>query len=160
MVVFHITSLQSAINILETGTFHAYSRALLNNDNGLNCFKSGESGNFTQCFKSDEDKDVRAILSFRWKGKIIDTDQDTYPPLKINVLHNQLPWRCFIRVGTDSELIRAANIKIGTLSDDYLPFWGKSLPESLKNKLKRKKKLRLLLKLKKLVNKNESILIN
>jgi hypothetical protein len=99
--VFHITSPAGAVAIVDRGIFYPVSNHLLNNDNGLNCFGYRAGYRMGQHF---EGEGARLILE--WSGPVAVTHPDTSPPLPPNVLHDQHPWRCFVRGGSTPSFLR------------------------------------------------------
>jgi hypothetical protein len=139
MRVFHITSPERAVSIVKSGTFYPLSTAPLNNDNGFNCFSNSRSYCNRQYFEA---KGARLICE--WSGPMTTTNQNTMPPLQIDVLHDQLPWRCFIRAGSNPQFLRVVDIffdegEINTLLHE--PAWHRWLPCSIRKSLKRRAKL-------------------
>lgn len=130
MRIYHITSPQNAVAIIENNIFYPASNHQLNNDNGLNGFCYKRIYMKRQCFEG-----VGAKLILEWSGPIEDTDMNTPPPLPPNILHIQNPWRCFIRGGTDAQYIRIVGV---LFYDDQLdsilalPSWHCLLPQTIK----------------------------
>lgn len=139
MRIFHITSAEEAISIVKCGVFYPVSVAPLNNDNGLNCFSNSRSYCMRQCF---EGQGARLICV--WSGPVTITHHNTAPPLQIDVLHDQAPWRCFIRGGSNPQFLRVVNIhfdkgKIIPLL--HLPAWHRWLPLVIRTTIERRAKL-------------------
>ena len=103
--IFHITSLARAVAIVESSNFFPVSKHPLNNDNGLNyfCYKPGY-----RMGQSFEGEGARLVLD--WSGPVVVTHPDTSAPLPTDILHDQHPWRCFIREGTTAQFIRIIGI--------------------------------------------------
>jgi hypothetical protein len=138
MRIFHITSPSDALSIVECGVFYPFSENRLNNDNGLNCFDSRPNYWNNLC----EGYGARLILE--WTGPVEVTHRDTRPPLKTDVLHNQHPWRCFIRGGTGARYLRVVGIRFSPGEVNALvpvTSWYRWLPEWLKKRIFRKFKL-------------------
>lgn len=137
--VYHITSIASAVAIIESGTFHPASKNPLNNDNGLNCFLYKPGYWMGQIF---EGEGARLILE--WTGQMVETHPDTSPPLPPDVLHDQHPWRCFIRGGTKTHFVRVIGVRAAKSEvDSFLepPSWHQLLPTSMRKKFARRAKL-------------------
>lgn len=142
MRIFHITSPASAVAIVERGTFYPVSNHPLNNDNGLNCFCYKPGYWMGQYF---EGEGARLILE--WFGPVAVTHPDTSPPLPTDVLHDQHPWRCFIRGGTKAQFLRVISIHFakGTIDSILnLPSWHRFLPAAIQNNLARRARLSFL----------------
>ena len=139
MRIFHITSPERAVAIVQSGTFYPVSTAPLNNDNGLNCFSYSRNYRMGQYFEGEG-----ARLICEWSGPVAVTHQDTAPPLRIDVLHDQHPWRCFIRGGSNPGFLRVVDIRFDEGNIDSLldlPSWQRWLPRVLRKNLKRRAKL-------------------
>lgn len=139
-LVYHITSPESALSIVKCGIFYPISNMNLNNDNGLNCFSFRKGYWLGQCVERSGAKIV-----LEWTGDVKETHPNSYPPLDRNVLHDQHPWRCFIRAGSDSSKLRLVRIDFNKeLLDEYIcsqhrfPQW---FPDRLKKIKIRKSKL-------------------
>lgn len=137
--IFHITSPTCALAIVESGIFYPASTHRLNNDNGLNCFDARPGYRMGQCFEG-----VGARLVLEWNGPVVATHPNTSPPLTPDLLHIQHPWRCFIRGGTNKQLLRVVGIQF---SEDALgavleaPDWHSFLPTCMRDRLNRRTKL-------------------
>lgn len=155
MRLFHITSPLSAIKIVKQGRFNPLSSA---GDNGLNCFCGDKTlYNMKQCF---EGEGARLILE--WSGAVENTNPYTSSsPLQIDILHIQLPWRCFIPSGTNEKYIRVIGIYF---SKDELnsviesPSWYKYLPAAVETRLIRRNKLILIRELRQRYRKSDLFL--
>jgi hypothetical protein len=137
--VFHITSPARALAIVENGIFHPASTNRLNNDNGLNCFDDQPGYQMGQRF---EGKGARLLLE--WRGPVVVTPLNASPPLAPNLLHNQHPWRCFIRGGTNKQYLRVIGIQFSkdALSSIFeTPAWHRFLPAAMRDGLNRRMKL-------------------
>jgi hypothetical protein len=138
MRLFHITSPSDALSIVECGVFYPVSEHRLNNDNGLNCFDSRPNYWNNRC------EGYGARLLLEWTGPVEVTHRDTPPPLKTEVLHDQHPWRCFIRGGTSARYLRVVGIRLSPREVNSLvlvPGWHQWLPARMKKRLFRKYKL-------------------
>ncbi len=158
MRISHYTSPNSATEIIRSGIFYPASTHPLNNDNGLNCFRKGQRywpGQYYEGFG--------AKLILEWSGPIVFTDKNTSPPLPTDVLHDQHPWRCFIRGGTSAKYLRVANVRFEKGEIDTLlefPSFYRLLPTTLREKMKRRGRLRFLLSLRDLYrSKNLSVTV-
>ena len=143
MRIYHLTSPARALAIVNSGIFYPASRHPLNNDNGLNCFSYRPGYRIGQCFGGEG---ARVILE--WSGPVAVTHPDTSPPLQPNVLHDQHPWRCFVRGGSSSGFLRIVAVYFEKGALDSLvaiPFWHRYLPKLLANALYRRCKLNFLL---------------
>ncbi|WP_288410649.1 hypothetical protein [uncultured Herbaspirillum sp.] len=137
--LYHITSPENALSILDSGKFHPVSTHPLNNDNGLNCFSFKPGYRLGQCFT-----DTGAKVVMEWSGKVFTTHPDESPPLPVDILHDQFPWRCFIRGGSNSAYLRIVAVRFDKGKIDnliYVPQWYKALPKPLRVVLYRRKKL-------------------
>lgn len=137
--IFHITSIARAVAIIESGTFHPASKHPLNNDNGLNCFCYKPGYRMGQCFEGEG-----AWLILEWSGQVVVTHPNTSPPLLTDVLHDQHPWRCFIRGGTKAQFVRVVGVRFAKSEvNSFLepPSWHQLLPGSIRNKFARRAKL-------------------
>lgn len=142
MRIFHITSPASVVAIVESGTFYPVSDHPLNNDNGLNCFCYKRGYRMGQHFEG-----VGARLILEWSGPVAMTHPGTSPPLPTDMLHDQHPWRCFIRGGTNDQFLRVIGIHFADGAIDSildLPLWHRFLPAALQDNLSRRAKLRFL----------------
>ena len=140
--LYHITSPDMAMQIMDSGKYHPVSIALLNNDNGLNCFAFKRGYWQGQCIEN-----TGAKIIFEWSGLVSITHPDTAPPLDIDILHDQIPWRCFVRAGTSSDHLRLLAIRFdkGVIDDmTNLNFWQQFLPDTIQKSLRRRLKLQLL----------------
>src|SRR5690554_3578716 len=130
MRIFHITSPERAVAIVQSGIFYPVTTAPLNNDNGLNCFGYHRYYRMGQSFEGEG-----ARLVCEWLGPVEVTHQNTAPPLRIGVLHDQHPWRCFIRGGSNPRLLRVVDVRIDEGKIDSLlniPSWQQWLPHALR----------------------------
>lgn len=142
MRVYHITSPAKAVNIVKQGVFYPASDHPLNNDNGLNCFGYRAGYTLGQCFEG-----TGAKLILEWSGPVAITHLNTSPPLPSDVLHDQYPWRCFIRGGSTPEFLRIVDIHFEKGAIDSLldfPGWHCYLPTQIARSLQRLQKLRFL----------------
>lgn len=142
MRLYHITSPGAAVSIVRTGRFYAAGTTPLNNDNGLNCLAFRVGYRLDQHFEG-----VGANVILEWTGPTSVTSQDAYPPLAVDVLHDQFPWRCFIRGGSNATYLRVVRIKFAKGEVDTLlelPSWYGYLPQKIKRSLIRRDKLGLL----------------
>lgn len=138
MRIFHITSPCNAVAIVESGIFYSSSDQPLNNDNGLNCFCYKSGYQMEQCFEGEG-----AQLVLDWCGPVVVTHPQTSPPLAPNVLHDQHPWRCFVRGGTNAQLLRVVDIRFAKENIGALvasPSWYRFLPAAIRNKLERRRR--------------------
>lgn len=136
--IFHITSPANAAAIVHSGKFEPHSKDPLNNDNGLNCFPYRAGYQKGQCFGCSGAK-----LVLEWTGEEKETPLSEPPPLGINVLHDQRPWRCFIRCGSNPDLLRVVSVRF--YKDDQpikTPDWHSSLPVSPRKFLRKLWKMR------------------
>lgn len=143
MQVYHITSQDSAASIIKSGRYYPVSTNPLNNDSGLNCFCFNQSYNLNQCFGG-----VGAKIVFDWTGPYQITLPSTPPPLSQNMLHDQSPWRCFIRGGVTHMNLRVVRVLFasGALDDGLLfPSWYGLLPAPIRRKMARRHKRNFLL---------------
>lgn len=141
MRVYHITSPGAAVSIVRSGIFNPSTNFLEDQDNGLNCLPY-HVGYLSQGFGG-----TGAKVILEWTGPISVTPETTYPPLAMNVLHDQLPWRCFIRGGSNPAFLRVVRIKFDKGGVDTLiqvPSWYAYLPRNIKRPLIRRHKLALL----------------
>ena len=142
MRLYHITSPNCALKIIDSGRFIPASRHPLNNDNGLNCFAFVPGFQMGQKFEQEG-----ARIIFEWSGPIALTRLDTSPPLPPSVLHNQHPWRCFVRAVPPNGQLRAIAIRFDKGVFDAMldrPWWYCLLTRSQQEALCRSKKLVLL----------------
>ncbi|WP_227107774.1 hypothetical protein [Chromobacterium rhizoryzae] len=142
MRIFHVTSSASAVAIIKRGIFYPASDHPLNNDNGLNCFRYRSGYQMRQNFVGEG-----ARLILEWSGPVVITHPDVSPPLPTDVLHDQYPWRCFIRGGTKFQFLRVLGIHFAKGEIDSVldfPSWHQFLPAALKNALARRVRLRFL----------------
>lgn len=89
---FHITSLEAAISILRSGTFHPVQG--MQSDAGLNGFECDRPRWTNQYFGGEG-----AALHLEWSGPV--QVGDGYTP---NILFDQMPHRLFVPAGTDKHL--------------------------------------------------------
>lgn len=139
MRIFHITSPSRAVAIVDSGIFYPVTDHPLNNDNGLNCFCYRAGYRMGQCFEGEGAK-----LILEWSDPVAITHPDTSPPLQTDVLHDQHPWRCFIRGGSAPNLLRVVGIQFAKDAVDSLieiPAWHSWLPASPRNSLRRRLRL-------------------
>lgn len=97
MKILHFTSIDSALSILQTRTFHPAQTDPLGGDAGLNAFDMSQRYSLDQNFTGGTD----ARLIFRWTGPVI---KDIEIPSRPNALSVQLPHRVFVPIGTDQHL--------------------------------------------------------
>lgn len=145
--LFHITSPESALSILEKEIFYPVSNHDHNHDNGLNCFPYHRYGYLMgQCYEG-----FGAKLILEWRGETTITSKNASDPLPPNILHDQHNWRCFIRGGTDKKYLRIIGIRFFVNIDHLLekPRFYSLLPLSVKSGLIRKKRLKFLRDLRK-----------
>jgi hypothetical protein len=139
MRLYHITSPESAMAVMDSGKFYPASTYRLNNDNGLNCFSFKPGYRLGQRFEGEGAK-----IILEWTGPVAITHQDTSPPLLTDILHDQFPWRCFVRGGSNPNHLRMVAIRFDNrIVDDmiHVPRWHKILPEMLRSSLYRRAKL-------------------
>lgn len=137
--LYHITSPENAMSIMNSGKFYPVSNHPLNNDNGLNCFSFKQGYRLGQCFEN-----TGAKLIMEWTGEVSATSPNTSPPLSVDILHDQFPWRCFIRGGSNKRHLRIVAIRFekGKIDDMIRkPLWHKVLPQKLRASLYRRAKL-------------------
>lgn len=91
--LIHKTSLDIAIVIIRTGVF----KAARGGDAGINAFVEGKPKNLNQYVEA-----TGATLKFNWSGPV--RVNNTFP-LEPNTLHEDLPWRAVVPVGTTRHLI-------------------------------------------------------
>jgi len=136
--LIHVTSPWALESILASGVFHAFSGHPLNGDSGLNCFLLGQPGNLGQRFEGSG-----AALKLIWEGPVRRAGASPRLPLAPNILHDSMPWRCFIPVDSDLCRPRIIGFKIAAWAlDEYIgftcPFW---YPHWLRKRLYRRAKL-------------------
>jgi len=142
MRLYHFTSASQAQAIMESGKFNPASQHPLNNDNGLNCFAFRSGYRLGQCFEG-----TGAKLIMEWTGPIVTTNQNASPPLAPDVLHDQHPWRCFVRGGSKTGLLFMTAIRFDKETIDAMvptPNWHKHLPQFLQRPLYSRARLELL----------------
>ena len=147
MRIYHITSLECLTSILREGVYVPKSLNPYDNDNGLNCFP------FTKGFKLNQSFGGQGvILVLKWTGSIVNTHMSSPPPLKNGCLHQQPPWRCFIRGPIGPNDLKVVNVKFSRWAlEEYLsPSWYLHLPTFLKRRLVRKSKLTFIVNLRRL----------
>lgn len=88
----HITSLDSALSILRSKSFHPVRGTLA--DAGLNGLQSGRIGWNEQYFTG-----IGVRLFFEWSGRVA-----IGPGSAPNILFDQMPHRVFVPAGTDKYL--------------------------------------------------------
>lgn len=145
MLIYHYTDLESALNIIFTKKFIAYSNNKYNGDSGLNSFPSLNGGfNYRQNFNK-----TGVILVFDWLGKVEENASiNLYvSDMECNVMYIQGAWRSFIPVNSDPKYLKAINI----IYDDEIinelieyPFYYHLIPDffhETKYKLYKKFKL-------------------
>lgn len=148
MLVYHLTSVDAALSIVESGVFMPVSQAPLNNDAGLNCFAFRPGYRLGQWFEGEGAK-----LVLKWSGPVASTHPDTAPPLPPNALHDQHPWRCFVPRQSDPDLLRVIRVEFDAEAlNNAIPLagWQRFLPARLRERLKRAKKKRLLVNVRRL----------
>ena len=136
--IFHITSPANAAAIVHSGKFVPVNKDPLNNDNGLNCFPYRAGYQKRQCFGGSGAK-----LVLEWTGEERETDLFAPLPLDIDVLHDQRPWRCFIRCGSNPNLLRV--VSVWFYKEDQpikTPDWYSALPISPRKFLRKLWKMR------------------
>jgi len=154
--IVHITSIEALESILGSGVFHASDGHPLNGDAGLNCFMSGKKCTLNQRFEGQG-----ASLIMSWDGPIRKLRTGDWPPAP-NILYDMLPWRCFIPVYSDTCRPRVQTFRIAAWAlDDYCGEPGaKWYPKWLKARLARSAKLKVLLKLRKLLESRRGSYLN
>lgn len=142
MRLYHFTSASNAKAIMDSGKFKPASLHPLNNDNGLNCFAFRSGYRLGQCFEG-----TGARLVMEWNGPVETTNQNVSPPLAPDVLHDQHPWRCFVRGGSKTGTLFMTAIRFDKETVDAMvpiPGWHEHLPQCLQRSLYRRARLRLL----------------
>ncbi len=91
--LIHHTSLDRAISIVRTCVYKPAQSA---GDEGLNAFVVGKPMNRGQWIEA-----TGAVLKFDWSGP---TRVNNVSPFEPNVLHENLPWRAFVPVGSTKYL--------------------------------------------------------
>lgn len=135
MLIYHFTDLESALNIVESRKFIAYSNNIYNGDSGLNSFPTLKGGfNYGQNFNKSG-----VILVFEWTGKIEKDVSINMSPntMDRDTMYIQGGWRSFIPVFADSKYLKAVEIIYDDIIDELveLPFYYNLIP-SFFNKLK------------------------
>ena len=97
MILRHITSIERAKNIVETGNFICAYGDPLARDACLNCL-NGSNGNQPEA--------SGVMLKFRWSGNepIMNKTGDLPRPLKPDYLYDEGPWRLVVPIGTTNHL--------------------------------------------------------
>ncbi|MCK9454238.1 hypothetical protein [Sulfurimonas sp.] len=159
MLIYHFTDLESALNIIYSKKFIAYSNNIYNGDSGLNSFPCLDGGfNYGQNFNK-----TGIILVFEWSGAVV-KDASIYKPphqMERNTMYIQGAWRSFIPVNTDSKYLKVVDIIYDTTILDKLikyPFYFYLIPKffnNLKFKIYEKYKLEADNQFKKLFEKKD-----
>lgn len=146
MIVYHITGVGNALSILRSGIFNPHSLLPTNGDNGLNSFDH-RVGYTVQRYKSQQ-----CIIFFDCSLPYSVTSVNTPNPLPPGVLHDQYPWRMFIRGPINKLCLRITNVRIRKWAiDEYLSETEPSLvPSFIIRLFYRKRRLRLLTELRSL----------
>ena len=161
MRIYHITNLNSALNIIEKKEFIPVSTDVYNADACLNCFCSMKQGyNYGQRFQG---KGVVLVLD--WSGEIQQINMNAFPPFNNNILYNQQPWRCFIPTNTRGNNLKVINIYFDKYHlNSYLyekldlSLWSKLLPKKYRNKYVKKMKLKFIFDLRQKIMQNDCYL--
>jgi len=107
----HYTDLASALRIIEEGKFRPRYSDPRAGDSCLNAFMDGRPANTDQCFEREG-----AILRFGWSGPVHIGGKF---PLKADVLHDFLPWRVAVPLGTRRHLTVVGLDASGKAWEDY-----------------------------------------
>lgn len=95
MLIYHFTDLESALNIVHSKTFRAYSNNIYNGDSGLNSFPTLKGNfNYGQNFNKEG-----IILVFDWSGNI-DENTSIYmhtETMDRNTTYIQGAWNCTLK---------------------------------------------------------------
>lgn len=106
MIIRHHTSLAIALKILRECRFTPKSNSPTDADNGLSAFARGEK------FKRQEIENTGVVIGLEWRGGSVVTSQWAQHPLAPNVLHDQRPWRYFIRGPVSPQLLKVAYVRV------------------------------------------------
>lgn len=110
MLIYHYTDLKSALNIILTKKYIAYSNNIYNGDSGLNSFTMLQGVfNYEQNFNK-----TGVILVFDWSGKVEENVSiyfQTYK-MKPDCMYIQGAWRSFIPVNSSSKFLKVVDIII------------------------------------------------
>lgn len=133
MLIYHYTDLKSAINIVESRKFIAYSNNIYNGDSGLNSFPTLKGGfNYGQNFNKSG-----VILVFEWTGRIEKDVSINMPPdtMDRDTMYIQGSWRSFIPVFSNAKYLKAIEIIYDDIIDELikLPFYYNLIPSCFKN---------------------------
>ena len=147
MIVFHITSIQGALSILRSGLFHPKSGDAADGDNGLNLLDSRNGYMAGQMFASQQ-----CIIFFECRLPLIKTSTGAKNPLASGVLHDQHPWRMFIRgpIGRCSLRVTHVRIRDWAINEHMDNTSPRRLQSFIVDLLRRKRRLRLLKELRSL----------
>ncbi len=128
MLIYHYTDLESALNIVESRKFIAYSNNIYNGDSGLNSFPTLKGGfNYGQNFNKSG-----VILVFEWTGKIEKDVSINMPPdtMDRDTMYIQGSWRSFIPVFANAKYLKAIEIIYDDIIDELIefPFYYNLIP--------------------------------
>lgn len=116
MIVYHITGVGNVLSILMSGIFQPYSFNPMIGDNGLNLFDDRPGYNAGQQFPSQQ-----CIIFFKCSLPISVTGPSVPNPLPAGILHDQHPWRMFIRGPIGNSSLRVTHVRIRNWAiDEYL----------------------------------------
>ena len=139
MIVHHITSIESALSILRSGVFRPKAIDPADGDNGLNLLDV-RPGYWRQEIESTQCKIV-----FECSLPVVQTSTGSPNPLASGVLHDQHPWRMFIRGPIPQCSLRVTHVLMRDWAiNEYLNGRTRGLWPSFASAIRKRQKLRLL----------------
>lgn len=134
MIIEHVTSLSSAINIIQTGHYKPASRNPLHGDVGLNCLNGTPNNTYAG---------NGVILKLNWTGQLPIMNLYLQEPYCPNKIYDEGPWRLFVPIGTSkyltfNSLVINSNVQLEEYLVSKTNFLKKLLIRNWMRKEKRK----------------------
>lgn len=113
MILKHVTSIECAHSIVQSGIYKPLSSNPRHSDAGINCINGNDRNNY-------ENNGV--LINFKWSGDapVLQVD-DMGRPYNKNTLYDNGPWRIVVPTGTDQFLMfESIDVKDHQALDDYI----------------------------------------
>lgn len=107
-IIYHICSIESCINIIESGCYKSAYPDPMAADSGINCFVEGKASSLNQSFQGQGAK-----IIMKWRGAIVvSSSHGLKLPLVQDTLYDSSPWRAVIPRGTLKSNIEVIKIEV------------------------------------------------